>query len=269
MNAPDKHVLLPDVQGSADFRGLEIDAVGIQGLRYPVQVRSAGRVAATVAQWSMAVALPAAAKGTHMSRFVELLQAQSKVLDAAGLRDLLADMLRALNAQAGSIAMRFPWFVEKAAPVSGVRSLLDHEVEWRASTSAQGQQSLWLKVVVAATSLCPCSREISAYGAHNQRSHVAIEVELLEPMDIEDLVAIAERSSSCEVYGLLKRADEKYVTERAYENPKFVEDMVRDVAAALHRERRVGAYVVEVENFESIHNHSAFARIARPAARCG
>ena len=140
-----------------------------------------------------------------------------------------------------------------------MRSLLDHDVQWRASVSAQGQPSLWLKVVVAVMSLCPCSREISVYGAHNQRSHVAIEAEVLE------LIAIAERSSSCEVYGLLKRADEKYVTERAYENPKFVEDMVRDVAAALNHGRRVGAYTVGVENFESIHNHSAFARIADPA----
>lgn len=174
-------------------------------------------------------------------------------------------MLDRLNAQAGTIEMRFPWFVEKTAPVSGVRSLLDHDVQWRASASARGQQSLWLKAVVPVTSLCPCSREISVYGAHNQRSHVAIEVEALEPIEVEDLIAIAERSSSCEVYGLLKRADEKYVTERAYENPKFVEDMVRDVAVALNQERRVGAYTVEVENFESIHNHSAFARIARPA----
>lgn len=272
MNAPEKKMPLPDVQGSADFRGLEIEAVGIQGLRYPVKVRSAGRVAATVAQWAMTVSVPAAVKGTHMSRFVELLQAQSNTLDAEGFRALLGDMLHRLNAQAGSIEMRFPWFVEKVAPVSGVRSLLDHDVQWRASAFAPGRKSLWLKVVAPVTSLCPCSREISAYGAHNQRSHVAIEVEVLEPMDVEDLIAIAERSSSCEVYGLLKRVDEKYVTERAYENPKFVEDMVRDVAAALNRDKRVGAYTVEVENFESIHNHSAFARIARPAqapARAG
>ena len=265
MNAPEKNMLLPDVQSSADVRGIEIGAVGIQGLRYPIKVRSGGQVAATVAQWAMTVTVPAAVKGTHMSRFVELLQAQSDALDAAGFRALLRDMLGRLNAQAGTIEMRFPWFVEKTAPVSGVRSLLDHDVQWRASVSAQGQQSLWLKVVVPVTSLCPCSREISVYGAHNQRSHIAIEVEVLEPIEVEDLIAIAERSSSCEVYGLLKRADEKYVTERAYENPKFVEDMVRDVAAALNQERRVGAYAVEVENFETIHNHSAFARIARPA----
>ena len=189
----------------------------------------------------MTVTVPAPVKGTHMSRFVELLQAQSDALDAPGFRALLRDMLGRLNAQAGTIEMRFPWFVEKTAPVSGVCSLLDHDVQWRASVSAEGLQSLWMKVVVAVTSLCPCSREISAYGAHNQRSHVTIEVEVLEPIEVEDLIAIAERSSSCEVYGLLKRSDEKYVTERAYENPKFVEDMVRDVAGALNRERRVGA----------------------------
>ena len=265
MNAPEKNMLLPDVQSSAETRGLEIGAVGIQGLRYPVKVRSRDRVADTVAQWAMTVALPAEVKGTHMSRFVELLQAQSGALDAAGFCGLLREMLGRLNAQSGVIEMRFPWFVEKTAPVSCVRSLLDHDVQWRASVSAEGLYALWLKVVVPVTSLCPCSRDISVYGAHNQRSHISIEVEVLEPIEVEDLIAIAESSSSCEVYGLLKRVDEKFVTERAYENPKFVEDIVRDVAAALNGEHRVGAYVVKVENFESIHNHSAFACIARPA----
>lgn len=265
MNAPEKNMLLPDVQSSAETRGLEIGAVGIKGLRYPVKVRSRDRVADTVVQWAMTVGLPAEVKGTHMSRFVELLQAQSGALDAASLCGLLREMLGRLNAQSGVIEMRFPWFVEKTAPVSCVRSLLDHDVQWRASVSAEGLYALWLEVVVPVTSLCPCSRDISVYGAHNQRSHISIEVEVLEPIEIEDLIAIAESSGSCEVYGLLKRVDEKFVTERAYENPKFVEDMVRDVAAALNGEHRVGAYVVKVENFESIHNHSAFACIARPA----
>ena len=148
-------------------------------------------------------------------------------------------------------------------------SQLDYEVCWRGSVSGEGQYSFWMHVTVPATSLCPCSKEISAYGAHNQRSHISIEAELAGEMAIEDLIAIAERSASCEVYGLLKRPDEKYVTERAYDNPKFVEDLVRDVALALNQEPRVGAYVVEAENFESIHNHSAFARLMRrnPADR--
>lgn len=264
MNAPETNRLLPDVQSSVDLRGLEIDAAGVHDLRYPFRVRSAGRELTIAAQWSMTVAVPAAVKGTHMSRFIELLQAQSEAMDLQGFGALLGKMLAKLDASAGAIDLRFPWFVEKSAPVSGVRSLLDHDVQWRATGTAGGPQSLWLKVVTPVTSLCPCSKNISAYGAHNQRSHISMEVEVLATMDVEDLISIAERCGSCEVYGLLKRIDEKHVTEQAYENPKFVEDIARDVAAALQHERRVGGYIVEVENFESIHNHSAFARIARP-----
>lgn len=161
--------------------------------------------------------------------------------------------------------MRFPYFVRKLAPVSGVASLLDYEVCWCGSVSAAGLYSFTMEVVVPVTSLCPCSKEISAYGAHNQRSHVTIRAELASDMAMEELIAIAERSASCELFGLLKRADEKYVTERAYDNPKFVEDLVRDVALALGQEQRVRAFVVECENFESIHNHSAFARIRKAA----
>ncbi len=171
-------------------------------------------------------------------------------------------MLGRLEARSGSIELRFPYFVRKSAPVSGVQSQLDYDVCWRADMSDEGRYSFWMDVTVPATSLCPCSKEISAYGAHNQRSHIRIEAEIAGEVTIEELIAIAERSASCEVYGLLKRPDDKYVTERAYDNPKFVEDLVRDVALALQQERRVGAYVVEAENFESIHNHSAFARIA-------
>ncbi|MGH8248442.1 MAG: GTP cyclohydrolase I FolE2, partial [Gammaproteobacteria bacterium] len=144
-----------------------------------------------------------------------------------------------------------------------------YEVCWRGSASDEGRDSFRMQVTVPATSLCPCSKEISDYGAHNQRSHIGIEAELTDEMAIEELIAIAERSASCEVYGLLKRADEKWVTERAYDNPKFVEDLVRDVALALNHEPRVGAYVVEAENLESIHNHSAFARIVRPSPAAG
>ena len=264
MNAPEMNRLLPDVQSSADLRGLKVDAAGVQGLRYPVLVRSAGRETTVAAQWSMTVAVPATVRGTHMSRFVELLQAQSEAIDVQGFGTLLGKMLAKLGASAGAMVLRFPWFVEKSAPVSGVRSLLDHDVQWRTTVSEGSLQGLWLKVVTPVTSLCPCSKKISAYGAHNQRSHISMEVEMLAPMDVEDLISIAERCGSCEVYGLLKRIDEKHVTEKAYENPKFVEDIARDVAGALRQERRVGGYVVEVENFESIHNHSAFARIVRP-----
>ena len=213
----------------------------------------------------MTVGLPAVTKGTHMSRFIELVEAQTAALDLQGFRELVLEMLERLEARGGTVEMRFPYFVRKFAPVSGVASLLDCDVRWRGSVSDDGRYSFWMHVTVPATSLCPCSKEISAYGAHNQRSLISIEAELGGEMAIEELIAIAERSASCEVYGLLKRPDEKYVTERAYDNPKFVEDLVRDVALELNREPRVRAYTVEAENFESIHNHSAFARLVRPA----
>jgi len=265
MNAPEKVVFLPDMQAQADRRELPIDAVGVAGVRYPMTIRDGHRLQATVATLSMTVALPATAKGTHMSRFIELLEARSEALDQAGFRQLLFDMLARLDARSGTIEMRFAYFARKAAPVSGVHSQLDYEVCWRASASETEPCEFSMRVRVPATSLCPCSKEISAYGAHNQRSHISIDAVLAAEMPIGELIGIAERSASCEVYGLLKRQDEKYVTERAYENPKFVEDLVRDVALALNAEPRVGAYAVEAENFESIHNHSAIARIARKA----
>ena len=269
MNAPERLAVLPDIQSRVDDRNLRIDAVGIKDVRYPVAIRGGGGWQRTIATLALTVSLPAAAKGTHMSRFIELLEAQSGALDQQGLRAILLQMLDRLDARSGSIEMRFPYFVTKSAPVSGARSALDYEVRWRGHMSDAGRYSFSMHVTVPATSLCPCSKEISAYGAHNQRSHITIEAELAGEMAIEELIAIAEGCASCEVYGLLKRADEKYVTERAYENPKFVEDLVRDVALALNRDPRVGAYVVEAENFESIHNHSAVARIVRPLRDAG
>ena len=201
-----------------------------------------------------------------MSRFVELLEAQCDALDQAGFEHMVRGMLKRLDAPSGVIEMRFPWFSRKAAPVSGAQSLLDYDATWRGAVSEDGRYRFSQHVTVPATSLCPCSKEISLYGAHNQRSHIGIDVELNSPMELPELIGIAERSASCQVYGLLKRADEKYVTERAYENPKFVEDLVRDVAAALHEDLRIEAFAVEAENFESIHNHSAFARITKPRA---
>jgi GTP cyclohydrolase FolE2 len=261
MNAPES-LMLPDIQSRPDRRNIRIDGVGVKGVRYPVSIRSGESVIATVATFSMSVGLSPSVKGTHMSRFIEMLEAQSGALDQSGFMDMLPNMLERLDAYTGVLEMRFPYFVKKAAPVSEVQSLLDVNVCWRASMSENARSAFWVQVTVPVTSLCPCSKEISEYGAHNQRSHVSIEAMLTEEMAIEELVEAAERSASCEVYGLLKRPDEKYVTERAYNNPKFVEDLVRDVALSLDRESRVGAYVVEVENFESIHNHSAFARIA-------
>jgi GTP cyclohydrolase FolE2 len=263
MNAPQR-IGLPDIQATVDGRDIAIDEVGIKGVRYPMTVLAHGEPVPTVATFSMTVQLPAIAKGTHMSRFIEVLEARREPLDAAGFRAMVAQMLDRLDARAGTVEMTFPYFVRKAAPVSGVESRLDYEVQWRGTVNAAGDYSFHTRVLVPATSLCPCSKEISAYGAHNQRSHITIDARLEADMPIEDLIDVAESSASCEVYGLLKRADEKFVTEMAYDNPKFVEDLVRDVAVALDRDPRVGAYVVEAENFESIHNHSAFARLARP-----
>ena len=260
MNAPEPLPLV-DIQSLPDTRQLPIQAVGVKGVRYPIRLRSGGRTVDTVATWTMSVGLAASVKGTHMSRFIELLEAhQEQPLDLEGLGSLTREMLHRLGASSGRIGLRFPWFLRKAAPVSGVESLLDVDVSWHGElASPHASPRLEMALTVAATSLCPCSKEISAYGAHNQRSHITMDVGLSQAMDIEELAAIGEASASCAVYGLLKRVDEKHVTERAYDNPKFVEDLVRDVALALAAEPRVRRHQVEVENFESIHNHSAFA----------
>ena len=264
----DEKLWLPDVQASVDKRAIAIDSVGIKGIRYPVTVRTLdGRAQPTVAEFDMYVGLPADVKGTHMSRFVELLEGNVAALDYSTVERLLRGMLDRLGAEQGELEIRFPYFVRKTAPVSGVASALDHAVRIQARINPAEGFRLRLQVTVAATSLCPCSKEISKYGAHNQRSHLTIDAELLEPVAIEELVAIAERAASCELYGLLKRSDEKFVTERAYENPKFVEDLVRDIAASLSAEPRLCGYTVQAENFESIHNHSAYARISREKSR--
>lgn len=264
MNANVKIAMLPDVQSRADHRKLPIDSVGVRSIRSPVTIRSGDKLLPTIARFSMGVGLSAATKGTHMSRFVELLEAQAEPVDRQVFEALVHNMLEKLDAPGGEIEMRFPWFVTKSAPVSRVQSRLDYDVCWRGFVSGESGYSFRMQVSVPATSLCPCSKEISAYGAHNQRSIIRIDAELAGDMTIEELAEAAERSASCDLYGLLKRADEKYVTERAYDNPRFVEDLVRDVALKLNADPRVLGYVIEAENFESIHNHSAFARLVRP-----
>ncbi|HBG29501.1 MAG TPA: GTP cyclohydrolase I FolE2, partial [Gammaproteobacteria bacterium] len=211
----------------------------------------------------MYVSLPHHQKGTHMSRFVAILGEHDDVLTVHSLNMLMQRMTSRLEADSGHLEIAFPYFVDKSAPVSGVRSLMDYEVTLTGvSTPAGGAQTL-VRVVVPVTSLCPCSKEISDYGAHNQRSHVTVEVRCQGDVWIEDLVDLVETEASAQLYGLLKRPDEKFVTERAYDNPKFVEDMVRDVAVRLDADERVLAYTVESENFESIHNHSAYAVVER------
>ena len=260
MNAPDS-LFLPDVQSSADLRQLAIQQVGVRAIRHPVTVATPNGPQTSVASIDMVVGLPAHQKGTHMSRFIALLQENREPLTAARMGSLLRSMLQRLEASSGSIEARLPYFVTKAAPVSGVESLMDYDVTLGARL-ADGLLTLRQKVVVPVTSACPCSKRISEYGAHNQRSHITIQADLASDLPIDDLIRLAESCASCEVWALLKRADEKYVTERAYDNPKFVEDVVRDVALALNADARVAAYTVHCENFESIHNHSAYALIA-------
>ena len=254
---------IPDTQSARDERHLAIQRVGVKSVRYPLQLRIGTAISPTVALWDLDVALPAEQKGTHMSRFVAWLDALDAPLDAAKLRTELATMLQKLHATEGHIEAQFPFFLRKRAPVSGVQSLLEYQGRWIAEARA-GVHTVWAEVTVPVKSLCPCSKEISDYGAHNQRSHVTIRVELKgEDIGWQELVRFAEDSASSEIWPMLKRADEKWVTERAYENPKFVEDMVRDVALRLNADVRVGRYSVDVENFESIHAHSAYARIER------
>jgi GTP cyclohydrolase I len=262
MTHPTDALHIPDTQSERDQRQLVIQRVGVKDVRYPLQLRIGGQVQPTVAQWDLDVMLPADKKGTHMSRFVAWLEALEAPLDADVLRQQLAAMLDKLHATEGRIEARFPFFVRKRAPVSGVQSLLDIQGRWIAETRG-GAAAVWAEVAVPVKSLCPCSKEISDYGAHNQRSLVTIRVELLQDIPWHDLVRHAEESASSEIWPMLKRADEKWITERAYENPKFVEDLVRDVALRLNRDERIGRYTVDVENFESIHNHSAYARIER------
>jgi GTP cyclohydrolase I len=214
------------------------------------------------------VHLPHHFKGTHMSRFVEILNSHEREISVESFGTMLREMMSRLEAEAGHIEMTFPYFVNKAAPISGVKALLDYEVTFTGEI-CKDKIVHTTKVVVPVTSLCPCSKEISDYGAHNQRSHVTISAQTNDFVWLEELIEIAEKQASCEVYGLLKRPDEKFVTEHAYDNPKFVEDMVRDIAAVLNADQRIDAYVVESENFESIHNHSAYALIERDKRKQG
>ncbi|KIF81212.1 GTP cyclohydrolase FolE2 [Noviherbaspirillum autotrophicum] len=261
MNSPDPNLhAIPDVQSTVDTRRLSIQRVGVKGVRYPVTIKTRNGAQPTVGTWNMYVHLPQDQKGTHMSRFIALLEGNRAPLDVARFGALMSKMVKLLEADAGRIELSFPYFINKTAPVSGVESLMDYEVGFTGEVR-NGELEVTLKVLVPVTSLCPCSKKISAYGAHNQRSHITVSAVLDGDLEVDDLIAKIEEQASCELFGLLKRPDEKYVTERAYDNPKFVEDLVRDVAGMLNADRRIMAYTLEAENFESIHNHSAYALI--------
>lgn len=254
---------LPDVQSLVDHRNIAINRVGVRGVTFPMSIASGSGTQPTVATVNLFVSLPAKQRGTHMSRFVTLIDENKDAISIAMLRKLLADMLRLLESDEGTIELSCPFFVRKTSPVSGLESLMNYSVRFIAEHTA-GKTTIRQETHVPVTSLCPCSREISEYGAHNQRSEIVLSVEYDEaPLSLEEQIRIAETSASCELWSRLKRNDEKFVTEYAYDHPKFVEDTLRECAGKLNAEPHVVAYRIEVENFESIHNHSAFAFVER------
>ena len=254
---------MADVQSSADTRQIPIDKVGIKDIRHPVVIKDrTGKEQHTVATFNMYVSLPQHFKGTHMSRFVRILNQHDFEITVDSFKEMLSEMVEILEAESGHIEMTFPFFVNKRAPVSEIESLIDYEVTFIGEI-IDGAPVMNVKVLIPATSLCPCSKKISDYGAHNQRSHITVNARTNGFIWIEDIIDLVEQEASCELFSLLKRPDEKYVTERAYDNPKFVEDLVRDVANRLNNDDRIAAYILEAENFESIHNHSAYALIEK------
>lgn len=259
MEADQKNIL-PDVQSTQDGRNIAIDRVGVRGVSLPIVIEGKNGPQHTVATLTMTVALPADQKGTHMSRFIALMDELREPINEAVMRKLIVDMLERLHAVSGTIEIRFPFFIRKTAPVSKLESLMNYEGRWIANVE-EGVTTVRQETTVPVTSLCPCSKEISRYGAHNQRSHLVTSLVLASPMSLEEQVRISEISASCQLWSRLKRSDEKYVTEYAYDHPKFVEDLVRDMAKLLNEDERVVSYRVEAENFESIHNHSAYAYI--------
>lgn len=252
---------MEDVQSRVDSRQIPINRVGVKDLSHPVTIIGKdGRTSHSIATFSMSVALPHDKKGTHMSRFVQMLNEEETVISAKSFNKLLSRMVKRLEAEAGYIEMQFPYFIEKSAPVSGIKGLMDYQVNLIGQIE-QGYVASTLEVTVPVKSLCPCSRDISDYGAHNQRSHLTVGININRDIWLEDLIKSVESQASAELFAILKRPDEKYITERAYDNPKFVEDVVRDVANMLDQNEAITRYYVHAENFESIHNHSAFALV--------
>ena len=256
---------MPDVQASSDHRRVPIDKVGVKHITYPIALfcPATGGVQHTVAKVNMYVSLPHYQKGTHMSRFLEVLNKHHGAIRADQVMEICRDMKKRLQAEEAHLELEFPYFIHKKAPVTGTPGMIDATVRFEASCNAV--EDFVMGVRAPATSLCPCSKEISQYGAHNQRCEIEARVRFApgKHLWIEDLFSIIEQSASTQVFAVLKRPDEKWVTERAYENPKFVEDIVRDLALRLDAEDRVAWYLINSENFESIHNHNAYALIER------
>jgi GTP cyclohydrolase I len=254
---------LPDTQNIKDTRQIVIDKVGIKDISHPITyVDRDGNRAPTVGNFTMTVTLPEHVKGTHMSRFIQILNEGPCEFTSDNFKKIIDKVRERLESDTAHITLDFPFFRKKKAPSSGVESMMDYQVTLYGMID-NGESEVMMKVVVPVTSLCPCSKSISKYGAHNQRSHITIKAKATkgETLYIEDLIDLAERKASCELYAILKRDDEKVVTERAYDNPAFVEDLVRDIAVELNNDDKINYYRLESENFESIHNHSAYALI--------
>ncbi len=257
---------LADTQNLKDHRKIAIDRVGITNLRYPLQIRDRGQtLQSTVATCALTVDLPHHFKGTHMSRFVQVLNAHGPVMHVENIHEILRELVARLDSEKAHVEFAFPYFIEKKAPATGTPGLMDYEVKFNA-TIEKGVVDFVVTVGVLVTTLCPCSKAISVHGAHNQRGKVTFAVRSLRPIWIEDLIALVETCASSELYSVLKRPDEKAVTERAYENPVFVEDLVRNVAARANLDPNITWYRVEAENYESIHSHNAYALIEKPPA---
>ncbi len=254
---------LPDTQNNLDTRQIIIDRVGIKDIAHPITyVDRDGNKSPTVGNFTMTVTLPENVKGTHMSRFIQILNEGPCEFNSGNFSKIIEKVRDRLESDTAHITLDFPFFRKKSAPSSGVESLMDYQVTLDGSLE-KGKTEVMIKVVVPVTSLCPCSKSISKYGAHNQRSHITIKAKAAvgKTLYLEDLIDLAEKKASCELYAILKREDEKVVTERAYDNPAFVEDLVRDIAVALNANDNINYYSLESENFESIHNHSAYALI--------
>lgn len=257
---------IPDIQAQIDIRNIKIDKVGVKGVRYPIIVEDRENgTQHTVANLDIYVELHHSKRGTHMSRFIEILNRYHQDSLISNLENMLSDLKTSLKADAAYIDISFPYFIQRKAPVSQIPSMMDYQCSFSASLTQA--YNLWIGVLVPVTTLCPCSKEVSDAGAHNQRSHVIIKVRYQDFMWLEELIAIAENAASCPIYPLLKRRDEKFVTEKAYANPKFVEDIVRDITQVLEKDQRILEFYVESDNYESIHNHNAYAVVYRKTQR--
>ena len=253
---------MKDIQNHIDDRNIDIDQVGVKGISYPITVldKTMGRQQ-TVAQINMYVNLPRYYKGTHMSRFVEILNEHSNLISLQNFSEILEEMKNRLNAKSAHMEITFPYFIKKRAPISGSEGLMEYKCTFKGSLN-KGRDLITI-IYVPISTLCPCSKEISDFGAHNQRGEVKLQVRFRKLIWIEDLIGLVEESASSDVYSVLKREDEKYVTERAYQHPMFVEDIVRDIAQKLNKDPNITWFAVESENFESIHNHNAYAYIEK------